>query len=220
MLTLLEIATNACATMALDDMETLAQAKAFARKRWQLLWSAELWPQSRTLAGVTLAAASDIVALPDTMEMPTLVRRADSGEVVPVEHELAAMLCDPGAFRTRAGTPFYWTLIEPAGGLARIRFSSAPEADQPFTVMGKAPCPPLLDDAAKPVIPGADLALVAHVEADLYEWQRQVGKAQVKRQEAMGIQGLMLAQAVQQTGQVHRIVPWDGNASEDYPFGK
>lgn len=222
MLTLLEIATAACATMALDDTATLTQAKAFVRKRWQLLWSAELWPQARTLAPLTLTAGTDILPLPGTMELPTLVRRTADGTLVPVEHELAAMMCDAESFAGKAGAPVYWTLIEPAGGAARIRFSMAPTADLAVTVVGKGPCPALTNDADKPTIPGADLALVAFVEADLYEWTRQVGKAQVKLQEALGMRQLMIDQALAQTGQVTRLVPWDADTSgcDSFPYSK
>ncbi|MEN9631959.1 MAG: hypothetical protein RL077_363 [Verrucomicrobiota bacterium] len=220
MMTLLEIATNACATMALDDSATIDQAKAFVRKRWQLLWSSELWPQARTLATLALTAGTDIVALPATMEMPTLVRRSEDGTVIPVEHELAAMLCDPDAFRAKAGTPMFWTLIEPAGGFARLRFSAAPAENLALTAVGKAPCPALALDTDRPTIPGADLALIAFVEADLYEWTRQVGKAQVKLQEAAGLRQVMLDQALAQSGQITRIVPWDDGGPGLTLYGK
>lgn len=220
MLNILDIANRACGLVGLDDAPTREQAKEFCRTRWKLLWGAELWPQARSVASVTLAAGADTVSLPATLELPTLVRRDADGVVVPAEYELAAMLTDPDAFRSRPGAPLYWTQIEPAGGQVRLRFSHAPATAMPLTVIGKRTCPEMANDADMPTIPGADLALIAHVEADLYEWMRQLAKSQAKRSEAIALQSQMLDQANNQAGQVSRFTPWDAGGQDMLPATK
>ena len=221
MLTLDEIATKACALMGLDDTPSREQAKEFTRKRWKLLWGAELWPQTRMVSALTLVAGADTLALAATMEFATLVRGAD-GTTIPVESEIAAMLSDADAFRANPGTPMFWSGIEPDAGLARIRFSHAPTADTAVTVVGKRTCPDLAADSDKPTIPGADLALLAHTEADLYEWMRQVGKSQTKRQEAVALVQEMRDQALGQAAQISRFIPWDESdfSGATFPYSK
>jgi len=221
MKTLAGIALTACQVLGIDDSATVEQAKVFARDRWSMLWSAELWPQSRTVQPATLPATAAQLTVPVGMELVTLVRRTDTGEVIAAESEIAAILSDPSAFRDGAATPFFWCQIAPSGSQAVLRFSSAPRADLLLTLIGKAPCPDLANDDAKPTIPGADLALVAHVTADLYEWQRQMGKSQTKRQEALALESRMAELARIQSGNMVRIVPepegdWDGR----FPFAK
>lgn len=218
MLSLLQIVQIATATLGIDDAATQEQAKTFARNRWTMLWNSEVWPQARTVQPVTLTAGTTEVTLAAPMELPTLVRRTDLGEVVPAESEIAGLLADAGLFRDRAGLPLFWCLAAPVGGLPVLKFSSAPATTMGFTVIGKRTCPALVNDGDTPTIPGADLALVAHVGADLYEWQRQMGKAQVKRQEAMTLQGQMSDTARAQTGNMQRIVPWEGESANAYPF--
>ncbi len=209
MLTLDQIARRACALMGIDDAGSVAQAKEFCRTRWRMLWDAELWPQPRTVAPVTLANAGDTVTLPATMSLPTQVRMTANGMVIPSDSELAAAMADPDAYRELGGETLHWTLIEPAeDGAVRLRFSRAAFRDTALTVLGKrAFTEP--EDASAPNIPGADLALLAHTEADLYEWQRQNGKAQAKRAEAMALEERMRGIALEQTAHFARFVPID-----------
>lgn len=211
MLTLHDIARRACALIGLEDSGTITQAKEFAATRWSMLWDAALWPQSRTVdTGLVLLADTDTVTLPPTLALPTQVRLKVSGLVIPADSELAGALADPDTWRDEyGGDDLSWTLIEPdpATGAARLRLSRRAAHDTALIVLGKRPCPVLLDTTA-PGIPGADLCLLAHVQADLYEWMRQLGKSQAKRAEAMALQAQMVDLATAQTGHGARLVPW------------
>lgn len=220
MMTLAEIAGAACQVLGIDDEATQTQAKAFVRTRWALLWNSQLWPQARTVQSVTLLAAQTEVALAAPMELATLVRREADGAVVPAESEIAALLTDPNAFREQAGVPMFWCAGAPSGGLPTLNFSHAPTSNLALTVLGKAACPALTVDTDKPTIPGADLALIAHVGADLYEWQRQMGKAQAKRQEALALTAQMTDTVCAQAGYVTRLVPYDAADAGEFPWSK
>lgn len=208
MLTLLEIAQAACDTLNLDDSPTLEVTKRFVRRRWSLIWGAALWPSSLGTETVTPDAEGRLT-LPDGVELALQVALAD-GRIVQPESELARALLADGtdggrlqhswreAGRSATGAPIL-TVRPPAGaGLA------------PLTVIVKRAAPALADTSI-PTLPGADLALIAHATADLYEWQAQMTLAQTKRQEALALQAQMLQQATNQAGVVTRFIPADAD---------
>jgi hypothetical protein len=94
----------------------------------------------------------------------------------------------------------------------RVRLVEAPGAATTIRVLGKRKAPTFTDDNDESGLSGADNCLIAFVQADMLQRERQYGKAQVLQQEAIALlDQLRHLETVQQAHHV-RMMP-------DFGFG-
>lgn len=211
MLTLLDIATAALDALNLDDSPSRDFARRFAARRWRMLWDAHLWPSS---LGVEpdMAPDADGLLLPAGASVALVVQASVAGTPVPEECEVARRLMSGD----ESAEPITWRHdgVQPDGA-PRLRFSGLPPGATVSLVV-KRPAPALAADTDRPTLPGADLALIAHTTADLYEWQQQFTLAAAKRAEAGALVDSMLAQVSAQSAHSPRIIPDFGNGGHGH----
>lgn len=97
----------------------------------------------------------------------------------------------------------------------RIRLVSIPTASQVIRVLGKRVCPEFTNDNDEPGMNCMEDALLTFAQADMLERERQYGKAQAKKAEAVAlIDQLKRIETVQQAHNV-RFIPEDGYGNTD-----
>lgn len=201
-----DIKTYATAKLGIADATALAQADTFAMARWAMIWNAALWRQSRYQTTQSVAAGTQDVALDPLFEFVTAARWADAQELLPMQ-DWSAFAADPAGYGTAGSPVSFIPLPKTSAGLAQIRLTRIPETAQNLLVLGKRKVPALTTDADAPLIPGVDECLVAFVMGDLYQWLRQLGRAQVFFEEGAALLGRMVEIETAQTSEIRRIIP-------------
>jgi hypothetical protein len=92
----------------------------------------------------------------------------------------------------------------------RIRLVKIPTGNNTLRVLAKVVMPTFTADADNPPIRGSEDVLIALTQADMYQREHQVGKAEAKKQEAAGhYESLFRLETVQQAHN-KRLIPDDG----------
>jgi hypothetical protein len=89
----------------------------------------------------------------------------------------------------------------------RVKLTPATTTAETFLVLAKRKPKQLLEDLDTPTIAGCEEALMAITQADMLEWMRQYGKAQIKAQEAAVMVQKMKDQETNQTANIIRLIP-------------
>lgn len=138
-LTLSEIAADVTDKLNKSDSTSVALAKRFARRRYEMIYHAGLWKDTLVLA--TKAATTNILTLPLEIEHVVAVRWNEQ-EVFPVDQQLLFRV-DPNIFE-RSGTPILYTeqtpvgvLTQPADELMRFVSSSASDTSKSVVIRGE-----------------------------------------------------------------------------------
>lgn len=94
-----------------------------------------------------------------------------------------------------------------------VRLVPRPTGDVALRALVKRKCIELESDSDAPEINGVDNALMAFAQVDMYERARQLGKAQVKGQEALALLQQLKTVAVAQESHRMQIVPYVGQVA-------
>jgi hypothetical protein len=198
----------------MTDNLTKAQAKTFAQLRWKMIWDDTNWRQARHEVEATIAANTEEVTLPAEVETVIMARIDGNREIFPTT-DLVAMSSDPSGIGSPGMTLAFSNYAKDSAGNARVRLHRPLDQARTILFVCKRKCVELVNDSDTPLISGIDQCLIAFVMGDLYEWVRQMGKAQLKYQEGIGLLGKMQEIETQQSGRIVRIIPMDGG---EYDF--
>lgn len=196
-----DIADHACAKLARPDEESRRLARAFARLRYEMIWDRELWAASKMVFYQPVAAGQSLVTLPPDVSRVLAVAPPDRAGLEAREAE-AAEPSPPGA-----AAAWFSHAGHDAGGRARITLHRPPVEDGSLRVTAKQKALADPDPDQTPVLPGAVSALLAYVEGDLLEEDRQYGKAQAKFSEGERLLTEMVQSEIRQQAKNARILP-------------
>lgn len=214
-MTLLELADFCAQSVGIPDNVTRDQAKTFIRHRWKMLWNSRLWKQALVTHTQSVTAGTQEVTLTGpTLERMVNARWGESQSIEGVAPDLA-FRTDPRAW-DQAGTVLAYTeRPKAADGLLVIRFLYAPSETKDLLCLCKQKCPELSTDASEPLLSGADLALAAYGQGDLYRWLRQFSKARELFEEGAAHVAQMISADSEQSATSQRLVP--GGSSLECP---
>jgi hypothetical protein len=189
-MTLKEIAQHVCDVTGLTDNLSVDQAKAFVRRRWQMLWDFHLWRQSLIVAQMQVMAGSDTYAAHHETDQITGAKLRDRNGndilLLPVGDDFGEELFP------EHGTPKYFQQMPKNMGVLSFKLMPCPVDDYVMSLKGKRKCPPLTNDEDEPSISGSSNALIAYSMGDMFEYMRQFTKAQAKFTEAVAHQEKMI----------------------------
>lgn len=212
-MTITEIATYTTAKLGINDATTLALAKSYARARWAMLWNAASWRQSRMQENISVTAGTQDVTLNGNLEFATAARWAGNTELQAM-HDLNALAVNPSGYDQTGTVAAFAQLPKDSSGNAVLRLFAIPASAQTLLVIGKAKVP-ALGDADSPTLIGADECLCAFTMGDLYQWQRQLAKAQVFFQEGTALLAKMQEIETGQAADNRRIIPTEQVLDDD-----
>lgn len=86
-MTLADIADLACAKVGKSDDAFIALAKRFCVQRWEMIWNAQLWNDSKVLTSVTTTANNAWLMAPDPIERIVAVRFGTNRTLAPIQSE-------------------------------------------------------------------------------------------------------------------------------------
>jgi hypothetical protein len=210
-----EIADFACKKLGVTDAATVILAGDFAKKRWQMIWNAELWRQSRHAATLSTTENDPVVTLPAQFELVTAVRYGDGQLLVGID-DVSALAQNPTAFGTAGPVVAFIPLGRDTVGNARIQLLQVPTEVKPLLVIGKRKCVDLALSVDSPNIPGADECLCAFVLYDLSQWLRQYGAAEMYKQEANVLLEQMRLIERNQATEIRRLIPYVPTAQIEF----
>lgn len=214
-MTLAQIATYCTNKLGITDTVTVALAKDFVQQRWRMLWNAYGWRQARHQQALTVSAGTQDVTLDSAFEFVTAARWAANQELLPV-NDLSALSTNPVGYDQQGTVASFTQLPRDSSGNVVIRLFSTPAETKALLVIGKRKVTDL-GDSDSPTLIGAAEALCAYTMADLYQWQRQLGKAQAFLEEASALFAKMVEIETSQTGELRRIIPIEQTLEEDSP---
>lgn len=105
----------------------------------------------------------------------------------------------------------------------RIDLITIPQSEKTISVLGKRRIKPMIEDSDSPELTGIDNALLAFAIGDMWESQRQYGKAQIKFGEGSSMISQMADLERRQSASVIRLVPqaedydWRGGCDDAFP---
>lgn len=207
-----QLATFVCTKIGQIDAASLAACKTFINARYEMIYDSYAWRDSESTAAVTMTSEG-IMNIPPDMTRVIAIRSNGDTFLDPVNVNLL-MQTDPSIFERRGLPTVYREFtpsIEPSEIMLdtpspvainkKIQVYPRPTGDVPFLVVGKRTLVDLTGNTDVPVIRNIDNVLIAYAEGDMWERQRQVGKAQAKFVEA----GAMLTAAQQlESGQANQ----------------
>lgn len=214
-MTLTEIADYCTAKIGITDNNTVDLAKTFIKARWAMIWNAATWRQSRMEQTVSVTAGTQDVTLDSNFEYPTAARWAGNLELIPT-NDLSAFSTNPAAYDQTGTVAQYTQLPRDSSRNVVIRLLQKPDSTQNLLVIGKKKCP-TLGDSDSPSLLGADETLCAFATGDLYQWLRQLGKAQMFFQEGTALLQKMTEIETAQVPEIRRIIPVEQVLDEDQP---
>lgn len=214
-MTISEIASYCTDKLGITDSATTTLTKKFVRARWAMLWNSATFRQSRMEQTLSVAAGTQDVTLDPTFEFVTAARWAENQELMPV-HDLNALAVNPVGYDQQGTVAGFTQLPKDSSGNARIRLFAIPSETKNLLVIGKAKVPTLADGDS-PTLIGADEALCAFTMGDLYQWMRQLGKAQAFYGEGAALVQRMMEIETAQTPDNRRIIPQEQILEEDSP---
>lgn len=171
------------------DTDSVAQCKEFLARRYELIWSSQLWRDTLGSSTQTVNAGTQDVTISNTaIDQIVAVRWSDT-TLGPVQYE-AVYAIDPTLF-DNTGTPLgFVTLPKTASGVCQIRLVQTPSQTKALSVLGKIKLRiidgssqfqtrNLTNDTDSPALQGIDNALLAFAEGDMLTRDRQYSKAQM-----------------------------------------
>lgn len=215
-MTLAEIKAFTTGKLGIADATALAQAELFTKHRWRLLWNDELWRQTRWQATLAVVAGTQDITLPDEFEFVTAARWADNIELLGISDQ-SALATNPAGYDQSGAVLAFVPIAKDADGNARIRLMQTPRESKNLLVLGKRKCVELVNPADTPLIPGADQVLCEYVMGDLYEWLRQLNKANVFFNKGNALLLKMKEIETAQTSEIRRIIPTEQVLDDDAP---
>jgi len=206
-MTLSDMASFICGKVGKTDSDSLAKCKEFIARRYELIWSSQLWRDTLTTSSQSVPADTQDVTLSDTsIDQIVAVRWSDT-TLGPVAHE-AVFAIDPTLF-DNSGTPMaFITLPKTTAGVCRVRLVQKPKETKTLTVLGKLKLRVidsssqfqtrnLTQDGDQPAIYNIDNALLSFAEADMLARDRQYAKSQLMMQD--GVAQVKVATNVEQS---------------------
>lgn len=212
-----EIISYCTAKLGVTDSTATTQAGTFLDARHAMIWNEELWRQTRYQESVSVSAGTQDVTLGANCEFVTACRWAGTHELMPLS-DVSALSLDPAGYDASGTVLGFVPLGKTSGGLAQIRLMRTPTEAKTLLVLGKRKLLALGTNDTPP-IPGEDMALIEFVMGDLYEWLRQLSKAQYFFAKGGAMLGKMKEIETAQTAEIRRIIPMeqqlDGEPSGD-----
>lgn len=200
-----EIISYCTAKLGLTDSSATTVAGTFLDARHAMIWNEELWRQTRYQETVSVAAGTQDITLGANCEFVTACRWAGLHELMPMSDQSALSL-DPAGYDATGAVLGFVPLGKTSAGLAQIRLMRKPAQDQTLLVLGKRKLL-ALGSGDTPPIPGEDMTLIEFVMGDLYEWLRQLSKAQYFYQKGGILLQKMKEIETAQTAEIRRIIP-------------
>lgn len=211
-----QIKTYCTAKLGITDATALSIAGTFIDARWQMIWNAADWRQARYQQTLAVPAGTQDVTLHTNFELPKAFRWGDNTELLPV-NDLNALAMNPAGYDTAGPVAGVIPLGKNSAGDFQLRLVSVPTEAKNLFVIGKRKCVTLDTDNASPLIPGVDECLCAFVMGDLYQWIRQLSRAQLFFQEANALLQKMVEIEMAQTSEIRRIIPVEQVIDHDQP---
>lgn len=205
-MTLADIKEYCAGKLGLDDVHTKDQAGVYARNRWRMLWNNQLWRQTRHVDTISVPAGTQEITLPVEFEFALAVRWGDS-RLLTATLDISALAMDPAGWSLPGAVMGFSLMPRTSEGRARIRLHRVPDQAGTLLVIGKRTCIELVADTDTPLLTGADECLCAFVMGDLYQWMRQLGKAQVFFQEANALLAKMVEIETAQPTESRQLTP-------------
>lgn len=176
-----------------------AAAKTFAALRYKMVWDTQLWRDSLAMTSQAVPAETQVVTLAEpSVDLVVAVAIGDQG-ITPANFE-TTFISAREAFNVSGQTVSFVSVSRTNSGLSRLRLLSPPASATTVHVLykskiriirqGQSVFSTLVDDGDESVIPAADLALTALVEADMLEYKQAYAKAQAKQSEALTLLGV------------------------------
>lgn len=214
-MTLAECATFVCNKVGQADTTSVALCKSFAKARDRMIFDAQLWNDSVALVTGLSADTTGVIGYPNGIDRVISIRAAGRDMLFPTDASYL-MQVDPQMFE-RTGTPIaFEDFTDTDNGDARkLRLFPIPNSTTTILLRGKRSYRVLADDSSVPMIRGTDNAWVSYVQGDMYQRQRQMGKAQACFQEAGAHLDLLRRIETEQAGSFKRVVPWTEDGSFD-----
>lgn len=215
-----DIITFCTEKLGITDAAAQAQAGRFVDLRHSMIWNEHDWRQARWQETIAVAAGTQDVTLDAQCELVRGARWAGQQELLAL-NDAAALALDAPGYDQPGPVLAFTPLGKDTAGRPVIRLQRKPAKAGTLLVFGKRrPVPLGANDT--PPIPGEEQALCEWVLGDLYEWLRQLGKAQVFFQKGIALVERMRQLEAEQSGEVRRIVPYvqqldgDGCAGDSY----
>ena len=200
--------------LGLTDAATLTIAGTFFDARHAMIWNEELWRQTRYQESISVIPPTQDVTLGANCEFVTGCRWAGAYELLPLS-DSAALALDPVGYDATGVVLGFVPLGKTSAGLAQIRLMRAPTEAKTLLVFGKRKVLALAGGDSTP-IPGEDMALIEFLMGDLYEWLRQLSKAQYFNAKAVLLLTKMKEIETAQTAEIRRLVPTVQMLDGDY----
>jgi len=200
-----EIIAYCTAKLGQTDSATLTIAGTFFDQRHAMIWNEELWRQTRYQESIAVAAATQDVTMGANCEFVTACRWAGAYELMPIS-DAAALSLDPAGYDASGPVLGFVPLGKNSSGYAQIRLLRIPTEAKTLLVLGQRQLLALAGGDST-TIPGEDVALCEFLMGDLYEWLRQLSKAEYFNQKGMALLAKMKEIETAQTAEIRRIVP-------------
>lgn len=184
-----------------DDAAREACAR-FLNKRYKYIYNSFPWAESEMTATLSIVRDEDKFEFPRLMERVIAIR-ANGNFLDPVtSNEL--LQTDPGIFE-RYGDPTSYQEILDDDGIRKIQVFPLPDKTTELLIVGKRALVTLVEENDEPILRNIDTVLIAYAEGDMYERQRQNGKAQEKFKEAAALMVSVQQLETEQTNRPRQI---------------
>ena len=229
-MTLTELADFVTTKLSDTTEDSVTVCKDFVNRRYQMIWDSGLWTETMGVASKAVAAEDTEITLdgvptitfyqsssaPTTfIDFPVALKFTktgkDDGVMLLNESWMTFFQIDPNAWEnisTRRSTPTnFMNLPKDASGFCRIKPVPVPKDAGSVFVLGKLQWVEL-GATDTPALNGIDNALLAFVEGDMLERERQYSKAQIKFTEAASHIQIMRDMEKGQRQSISRIIPY------------
>lgn len=204
---LLDMSSFICGKVGKTDSDSTIKCKEFLARRYELIWSSQLWRDTLVTTSQAVSGDTQDVTLEDSSIDQIVAVRWDNTTLGPVAHE-AVYAIDPTLF-DGSGTPIaFITLPKTESGNVRLRLIQKPDKSKTLTVLGKVKLRiidsfnqfrtrNLTQDGDSPSLQNIDNALLSFGEADMLARDRQYAKSQMMMQD--GVAQIRVATNVEKT---------------------
>jgi len=208
-----EIIAYVLAKLGISDATATAQAGTFLDARHSMIWNDEDWRQTRYQETIAVPAGTQDVTLGANCEFVRACRWAESQELLPL-NDVNALQLNPVGYDASGPVLGFVQLGKDTSGNVIVRLMQKPTEAKNLLVIGKRKVLALAGSDTPP-IPGEDMVLCEFVMGDLYEWLRQLNKAQYFFQKGGILLQKMKEIERQQSAEIVRIVPYVQQLSGD-----
>lgn len=200
-----EIITYTTSKLGITDATAVAIAGTFLDARHAMIWNDEDWRQTRYQETIAVPAGTQDVTVGANCEFVKAARWADAYELTPMS-DVSALAMHPSGYDTAGAVLAFTQLGKDSSGNVVIRLQQKPAEAKNLLVIGKRKVL-ALGASDTPPIPGEDMALCEFVMGDLYEWLRQLAKAQYFFAKGTELLAKMKEIETAQAGEIRRIIP-------------